>query len=642
MAKNAEDDDDKFDKMDQESLDFLEQVRKGKSRNFVLSVKGGKVKSLLVKKKRVKDKEMKEARGGGFQPMFGVVSGQGGNITFTIAKSDGFEKDPMGGKVQKLKSFLKDQTGKAFKPTVELVSTPPPIPFEEDDLNHPLIARFAKLSGLIEQVCQQHPNSSDQTREMANSVHLLLSDDETIDQTGPQIDELEKYLGGFNVTTAPAAENASAPTDTSTAPAADRSVLAGKLAEGLKKLKPAVQAAILAAPAKKDVLIQSMGQVVTDIKSENLDDAKVNMVALGKLIQEIKAGAADGPETENASSGNDSEPNPGLASKLAGALKKLKPAADSLIKQNADLKSELYAGIASIAGEIKSQRFEEAAQSVKAFAAKLKAVGEGLKQSAAAGPDENADSQTPSESPVVIEPGQADPETASTPTESDDSQSVEEGSDSKFAQRSKQLEPMLLKAQKADRENATRLGGIWDYANEVAGTGDYLKALEQLDRLEKAVMETLESSNVDEDKPSSVSPEMAFKQSRLKWAFAKDKVNQELRAFRESVLTVANDEESEVHLYLAQELDLKTKEIYENLMDSARRLQELLDTNVEAQSELEKQVALKNTQDELDVYENYVTTDPDVQNLDASPFGNVQVQATLVGAIQELRGHLVT
>ena len=504
MAKKADDEDDKFEKMDAESLDFLEQVRKGKSRNFVMSVKGGKVKSLLVKKKRVKDKEMKEARGGGFQPMFGVVSGQGGNITFTIAKSDGFEKDPMGGKVQKLKLFLKDQTGKAFKPTVELVATPPPIPFDEDDLNHPLIARFSKLSDLIEQVCLQHPNSSDQTREMANACHHLLSDEETLDQAGPKIDELENYLNGFQLSenrvsppenttteqpaaTEPQSESSS---DTSSsgpapeAPAADRSVLAGKLAEGLKKLKPAVQAAIQAAPDKKEVLISSMSQVVTDIKSENLDDAKVNMVALGKLIQEIKAGAASSSATDGDSS-NGAAPDPGLAGKLAEALKKLKPAADNLIEKNPDLKTELYTGIAAIAGEIKEQKFDEAAQSVKEFAAKLKSIGAAAADQVQTSSGEDS-SSSESEAPVS--------------TEANEDANAESGGDEaeKFAKRRDELEPRLLEAQKADRDGATRLGGIWGYANDQADASNFEKAHATLDRLEKAIEEAInKSSKVD-------------------------------------------------------------------------------------------------------------------------------------------------
>jgi hypothetical protein len=65
MAKDVsnEGDDDGFEKMDEESLGFLDQVRKGKTRNFVLSMKGSAVRSVLIKKKPIKEKDCKEARG---------------------------------------------------------------------------------------------------------------------------------------------------------------------------------------------------------------------------------------------------------------------------------------------------------------------------------------------------------------------------------------------------------------------------------------------------------------------------------------------------------------------------------------------------------------------------------------------------
>ena len=176
--------------MSEESLTFLEQVRKGKPRNFVMSMKGAKVRSLLVKKKRIKEAEKKEARGRGYQPLFGVVSGQGAKISFQIARSDGFDSDPSGGKTEKLKKFLKEQTGKAFKPTVELVDTPPPIPFDEEELADPLIAKFMKLEPVIAKVRDEHLDRLGETEARAGEIRGLLEDEETRASAEPKIDAL--------------------------------------------------------------------------------------------------------------------------------------------------------------------------------------------------------------------------------------------------------------------------------------------------------------------------------------------------------------------------------------------------------------------------------------------------------------------
>lgn len=196
MAKDVskEDDDDKFEKMDDESLSFLEQVRKGKSRNFVLSMKGNKVRSMVVKKKPIKEKDRKAARGEGFQPIYGVASGMGAKITFTIARADGFDEKAADRKTEKLKKFLSSQTGKVFKPDFDLVDAPPPIPFDDEDLNDPLVTRFMGLEPTIMEACNRHPESVSLVQASVSMIRGLLQDEETRPTAGPKIDELEQYL----------------------------------------------------------------------------------------------------------------------------------------------------------------------------------------------------------------------------------------------------------------------------------------------------------------------------------------------------------------------------------------------------------------------------------------------------------------
>jgi len=196
MAKDVskEDDDDKFEKMDDESMSFLEQVRKGKSRNFVLSMKGNKVRSMVVKKKPIKEKDRKAARGEGFQPVYGVATGMGAKITFTIARADGFDEKAADRKTEKLKKFLSSQTGKVFKPNFELVDAPPPIPFDDEDLNDPLIARFMKMEPVIVKACEAHPDSIPVTQASVKMIRGLLQDEETRQQAAPKIDEFVQFL----------------------------------------------------------------------------------------------------------------------------------------------------------------------------------------------------------------------------------------------------------------------------------------------------------------------------------------------------------------------------------------------------------------------------------------------------------------
>ena len=66
-----------------------------------------------------------------------------------------------------------------------------------------------------------------------------------------------------------------------------------------------------------------------------------------------------------------------------------------------------------------------------------------------------------------------------------------------FTSRREELEPRLLEAQKADREQATRLGGVWGYAGEQAEAGAFDKAHGALDRLEKFIDDILKSVSVD-------------------------------------------------------------------------------------------------------------------------------------------------
>ncbi len=126
--------------MSDESIGYLEEVKKGKPRKFAMICKGTSVISLVVYKKGNVEKRKKEAKESGKgQFYFGVVDGKGTDVRFVLARSDGFESEPV--KPTVLKGFLDEAGGLKCKPRFEIVDTPP-LTFDEDD---PLVARFLKL-----------------------------------------------------------------------------------------------------------------------------------------------------------------------------------------------------------------------------------------------------------------------------------------------------------------------------------------------------------------------------------------------------------------------------------------------------------------------------------------------------------------
>jgi hypothetical protein len=118
--------------LDAETIGFLEDVKKGKPRRFVLITKGETIVSLVVYKKGSVEKYKKEAKEEGKGELyFGVVDGKGQNISFKLCTADGFDKAP--GKDSKLKAFLKDEADLKFKPVYEIVPELPKVSETDDD-----------------------------------------------------------------------------------------------------------------------------------------------------------------------------------------------------------------------------------------------------------------------------------------------------------------------------------------------------------------------------------------------------------------------------------------------------------------------------------------------------------------------------
>lgn len=285
-----------------ETKDMLEQVKKGKPRKFVMLTKGTEIISLVLYKKGSASKFIKEAKESGKGiPCYGVVDGKGMDITFKLAASEGFDKAPVKSTV--LKKFLEDEAELKCKPLFEIVATPPAV-LDEDD---PLHARFMKLMKAAMEACDAHPNSASAINQLCAGIPAKL-DDEDPDLAEGDITKLEQLLNSLKG--APQVQqqpNVTTEVDTSTTNGSTLEAQKTQLAEALKKLKPAVDKAIEVDPGRKNELFQSVAQIAGEIKTGKLEEAKSNIVSLGKLVQGLlnqKAGSsspnADPMALENA------------------------------------------------------------------------------------------------------------------------------------------------------------------------------------------------------------------------------------------------------------------------------------------------------------------------------------------------------
>lgn len=219
--------------VDADTKKYLEEVKKGKPRKFVMICKGVKILSMIVYKKGTVEKYKKQAKEEGKGQFYhGVVTGKGQAISFNLLRSDGFEKPP--GKELILKDFLKTQADMKFKPTYEIVDCLPEL-------------------------------------------------DES--------DDASATKGALDTATAEATEEAATPTPPPPpdAATADPAARAQKLAEALKKLKPLLDQVINADPNRKGELHATMVQIAGEIKGKEFDQAKQNIVDFATLLKSLTA-----------------------------------------------------------------------------------------------------------------------------------------------------------------------------------------------------------------------------------------------------------------------------------------------------------------------------------------------------------------
>ncbi|MGC3967644.1 MAG: hypothetical protein QM775_09815 [Pirellulales bacterium] len=220
------------DKLDKESIDQLEQVRKGKPRKFVMVTKGTNILNLIVFKKGTYEKYRKQALSAGpGQICTGIVEGKGPEITFKISETDGFSKEPV--KAMTIRTFLEEKADYKCKPSFEVVPSHGPM-LDEDD---PLVQRFLSLQTQAEQIAKTDASRAADLRGLCTQIATDLDQDQS-DAATTKLKTLEQMLGGSAA--APAAS--AAPTATAAPTAADAAAPDAKVEfmTRLKQLKPGI------------------------------------------------------------------------------------------------------------------------------------------------------------------------------------------------------------------------------------------------------------------------------------------------------------------------------------------------------------------------------------------------------------------
>jgi hypothetical protein len=256
MAKT---DTDEAQKIDEETLEQLEQVKKGKPRKFVLITKGASVISLVVYKKGNVEKFKKEAKKSGRGVIcYGKIEGKAMDIAFHLAVSDGFDKEPV--KPNVLRSYLEESGDFKCKPRFEIVETAGVV-LDEDD---PLVIQYRKLQKIAESKQNELAASGadNQVKTLCRQIEGYLDEDQD-DQAKDKLFDLETVL---NVKSAPTVE-----------PEED---LTAVFTKRLKELVPKIEKA----SDNKEVVL--LGKLARELAQKK--DFRQALKALDKLEEKLK------------------------------------------------------------------------------------------------------------------------------------------------------------------------------------------------------------------------------------------------------------------------------------------------------------------------------------------------------------------
>lgn len=183
MAKERDDEG-----VDEKTLGFLDDVKKGKPRMFAMVCKGAKVVSLVLYKKGSLEKYKKQAKEQGKGSFYhGIADGSGSSMVFKLSKADGFDKEP--GPASGLKIFLSEKADLKVQPSYEIVNKLSP-PLDVDD---PMAALFLKIKPAAMAAISAHPNAAEELTQLCDAIPQLIVEDNAKGAEA-KIGELETLL----------------------------------------------------------------------------------------------------------------------------------------------------------------------------------------------------------------------------------------------------------------------------------------------------------------------------------------------------------------------------------------------------------------------------------------------------------------
>jgi len=306
-------------KIDEDSVEHLEQVRKGKPRKFVMICKGTSVISLVLYKKGSVDKFRKQAKEAGKGQVYtGVIGGKGMDIQFKLAIEDGFDKEPV--KPLILKSFLEEEADFKCKPTFEIVPSHG-FALDEDD---PIVAQYRQLQKTVQAAASANPQASADLNSMYYQIGEQLEQD-LIDEAKTQLAQLQSRLSELGGGVAPPApppppsgqgnETASAappqapPPPPPAAPSGDMTSFKQRLAG----LKPEIDKAVAAKHPAVEQIRKLAVEAAGFATKNQFDAAAASLTEAERLLREVQASPVPptAPPTPPPQPGPQSGPQPG-------------------------------------------------------------------------------------------------------------------------------------------------------------------------------------------------------------------------------------------------------------------------------------------------------------------------------------------
>ncbi len=346
----------------------MEEVKKGKPRKFAMICKGSNIVSLVVYKKGNVEKRKKEAKESGRgQFYFGVVEGKGMDISFLLARADGFESPPVKSTI--LKSYLNEVADIKCRPLFVIVDT---LSLVLDD-SDPEIQRFLRLQPKALEACDAFPDRSAEINSLCLQIGNFFDQDEGKSAV-EKLDILEKLLasllpGSSGSATASPPPAAPSPEGEIPAPPAESpsDVERKNLREKLSKMVPLVQQAVVKNPEQKGEVLGLVANIKKNLDNLELVDfteTKRWMVSLGAMLKEIAAGGFAEPGSSD------------WREKLLSELTGLTPSLKQVIAANPSRKGELLSFTAKIKGRLEDKADNDS-QGIQSSLQQLKTLLQG-------------------------------------------------------------------------------------------------------------------------------------------------------------------------------------------------------------------------------------------------------------------------